>query len=188
MKKHKSNKRSDIEIFKCLECNKEFNEEWKMSAHLKLHQKYKCDQCEKTFKYLDVKTKHVQVKHQNAKLYCHYFNNRKTCPYEDECVFLHEHSKLCKYGDECERTYCMFQHEENDVIDEENVNKEENMNVEENVNEKENVNEEENVFEEENVNEKNFSKIINIDENDEAGDQDNIITNSTFINPSQLEH
>ena len=55
------------------------------------------------------------------------------------------------------------------------------------MNGKENVNEEENVFEEENVNEENFSKIINIDENDEAGDQDNIITNSTFINPSQFE-
>jgi hypothetical protein len=70
-------------------------------------------------------------------------------PYDDECVFLHEQPKLCLYGDECEHTCCMFQHEENDVIESENLNEEEI------VNEKENVNEEENVFEKENVNEEN---------------------------------
>ena len=170
-----------------MECDKEFDEEWKMSAHTKMHKRYKCDQCEKTFKFPDIRTKHIQVKHQNAKYYCHFFNNRKTCPYDDECVFLHEHSKLCKYGDECERTYCMFQHEDNDVIEKENVNEGKKLNKKENLNDKKSVNEEENVYEEEHVNEENLSKIINVDENDESGDQDNIITNSTFINPSQFE-
>ena len=48
---------------------------------------------------------------ENKKLYCHFYNNKKTCPYNDECVFLHEHSRLCKYGSYCEREYCMFKHE-----------------------------------------------------------------------------
>ena len=75
----------------------------------------------------------------------------------------------------------MFQHEDNDVIQEEIVNEEEHVNVEEN------VIDEENVYEDENVNDENLSKIINIDENDEAENLDNLITNSTFINPSQFE-
>ena len=37
------------------------------------------------------------------------------------------------------------------------------------------------------MNEENLSKIINVDETDEDGDQDNMITNYTFINPSQFE-
>ena len=39
--------------------------------------------------------------------------NKKTCPYDEECVFLHEDSKLCRYGENCERTYCMFKHDDN---------------------------------------------------------------------------
>ena len=50
---------------------------------------------------------------KKIKLYCHYFNNKKTCPYEEECVFLHEDAKNCKYGMECERLLCMFKHEFN---------------------------------------------------------------------------
>ena len=34
-----------------------------MSAHLKAHKKYDCEKCEKIFKYLDIKIKHVQVFH-----------------------------------------------------------------------------------------------------------------------------
>jgi hypothetical protein len=156
--------------------------------------------CEKTFKYLDVKTKHVQIKHQNAKFYCHYFNNMKTCPYEDECVFLHEPSKLCKYGDECERTLCMFRHENTDnkvSVSELNKNADDGKvnhcdevvidNPNEATEEK-NINEEENENETETVNEEQLSKIINVDENDELDDQENMVTNSTFINPSQFEH
>ena len=32
-----------------------------------------------------------------------------------------------------------------------------------------------------------MSKIIDVDEKDETDDQENMITNSTFINPSQFE-
>ena len=28
-------------------------------------------------------------------------------------MFLHEDSKICKYGRDCDRNYCMFKHEDN---------------------------------------------------------------------------
>ena len=79
---------------------------------MKNHVKFQCDQCSKTFKYLDVKNKHNQISHGNLKLYCHFYNNMKTCPFEEECVFLHEDADLCRYGDLCERNFCMFRHED----------------------------------------------------------------------------
>ena len=86
VKEHLNKHTSRKEIFKCSQCEKEFGEEWKMSAHLKSHKKYECDKCEKSFKYLDIKIKHVivPVKHEKAKFYCHFFNNKKTYPYNDE--------------------------------------------------------------------------------------------------------
>ena len=43
----------------------------------------------------------------------------KTCHSDDECVFLHEDSKICKYGKTCEINYCMFKHEciDDDIFD-----------------------------------------------------------------------
>ena len=98
-------------MFQCVQCEKEYSEEWKLKSHIKQTHRYKCDQCEKMFKYQDIMKKHILIHHENAKLYCHFYNNSKTCPYNDECVFLHEHSRLCKYGSYCEREYCMFKHE-----------------------------------------------------------------------------
>ena len=94
----------------CDVCSKTFNEEWKMNAHAKLHKKYCCDDCDKTFEYQNLKDMHVKIVHQNVKLYCHYYNNDKDCPFEEECVFLHEDSEDCRYADTCERENCMFKH------------------------------------------------------------------------------
>ena len=77
---------------------------------MKIHTKYTCDICQKTFKYEDAKSKHNKIVHENVKLYCHYFNNQKDCPFKEECVFIHEVSTECKYGDICEREFCMFRH------------------------------------------------------------------------------
>ena len=38
-------------------------------------------------------------------------NFKKTCPYSDQCFFLHEDAQNCKYGKQCERLFCMFKHE-----------------------------------------------------------------------------
>ena len=97
------------EIFKCDHCERDFNEKWKLNAHLKVCKVKKCDVCDKTFKYTDLLKKHKLIAHENFKLYCHFFNNEKSCP-NKECVFLHEESTMCKYDSVCERLYCMFKH------------------------------------------------------------------------------
>ena len=62
-------------IYECEQCRKEFDEEWKLGSHLKVCKMIKCDQCEKSFKYLEIKKKHVQISHENLRIYCHFFNN-----------------------------------------------------------------------------------------------------------------
>ena len=101
---------SALKIFKCDHCEKDFNEKWKLNAHSKTCRMKKCDVCDKTFKYEDLRKKHMLITHENFKIYCHFYNNEKTCPYNEDCVFLHEDSSVCKYGMACERNYCMFKH------------------------------------------------------------------------------
>ena len=105
-----------------------FNEEWKLNAHKKRHNK--CNQCSKTFKNQDIMEKHKNISHGNMKIYCHFFNNEKKCPYENECIFLHDDADVCRYGVLCERNNCMYKHGDDkcdnidvsDNIDQEIVN------------------------------------------------------------------
>ena len=55
------------------------------------------------------------------KLYCHFFSNGKECPHDQECVYLHEESEMCRYMENCEREFCMYQHD----IDEDSQESEE---------------------------------------------------------------
>ena len=66
-----------------------------------------CEKCEKAFKSKDIKEKHLRIAHAC----CCFYNNEEKCPYQDECVFLHEDSPVCRYGDSCERENCMFKHQ-----------------------------------------------------------------------------
>ena len=114
LKTHKKIHAQSCMPLRCDDCEKTFNEEWKLTAHIRTHKKYSCDQCDKSFKFEDTRSKHIKIAHEGLKLYCHYFNNEKDCPFEDKCVFLHENSEVCKYGELCGRNYCMFKHEGND--------------------------------------------------------------------------
>ena len=114
--KHKN--RSSMGVFKCEQCKKEFDQEWKKRAHEKKHKKYQCDKCDECFEYQDIMKKHKLVSHENTKLYCHFFNNDKSCPYDDRCIFLHEDSRVCKYDLNCERDYCMFKHRKKEELHE----------------------------------------------------------------------
>ena len=78
---------------------------------MKNHNKFECDACDKNFSSEDLLGKHVKVRHENVKWYCHLFNNGKDCPHGDKCIFLHESSVQCKYGRLCEGNFCMFKHE-----------------------------------------------------------------------------
>ena len=42
------------DLFKCDHCEKDFNKEWKLNAHLKSCKVNKCDVCGQTFKYTDL--------------------------------------------------------------------------------------------------------------------------------------
>ena len=98
--------------FRCDECEKCFKDENKVQDHVeKMHEKFDCDECDKVFKYEAALEKHKEAAHENVELFCHYFNNNKDCPFEDECIFVHEESDNCKYGKQCERKLCMFKHE-----------------------------------------------------------------------------
>jgi hypothetical protein len=68
-KKHKDDHKLNNEIYHCDECEKVFNEEWKLNAHKRRHKTFNCNQCSKTFKTRDIIRK-----------------NKKKCPYENECV------------------------------------------------------------------------------------------------------
>ena len=154
-----------------------------MKPHLKTHKKFQCDQCGKSFKYLELLTKHTKIDHENCKLYCHYFNNKKVCPFIEECLFLHEEAEICKYGKQCERILCMFKHEYED---------DENLSDEVKNDEKDDV---------DNI----VSNVIEVIEGEKNGTEDvpceneNIIdvqddieheddtSNATFMNPSQID-
>ena len=102
---------------KCDKCEKVFDAEWKLSAHLKNHKEYPCDKCEKVFNYEEARSRHKTAVHEHVKIYCHFFNNKKVCPFEKQCIFLHEDSQDCKYGKICEREYCMYKHVEDETGD-----------------------------------------------------------------------
>ena len=117
LRKHKTSHKSTDGSFQCNGCEKLFNKEWKLKSHIKIHRKFPCEKCDNTFENEDTKEKHNAISHENLKLYCHYFNNGKECPYNTECVFLHQVSKMCKYKEICERELCMFRHQKCDDIE-----------------------------------------------------------------------
>ena len=50
---------------------------------------------------------------------CHYFNNAKTCPYEEVgCMFLHESSETCYLSKNCKNKLCPYQHHSAIIEDE----------------------------------------------------------------------
>ena len=63
-------------------------------------------------------TKHPHKQKEDAKeaskrdnrIYCHFFNNKKICPFEAKCKFRHEASPPCRRNDLCLMKKCMFQH------------------------------------------------------------------------------
>ena len=117
LQKHKEEGCSS-EKLKCDECDKCFKDEQKLKEHKESkHTRFECDCCDKEFKYEALLEKHKEAAHENVELYCHYFNNGKDCPFEDECIFLHEESVNCRFGKNCERNLCMYQHGGFDAVE-----------------------------------------------------------------------
>ena len=124
LQKHKQEHCKDEE-FKCDECEQKFKTQEKLEDHKsQYHAKYECDECEKVLRYEAILEKHVEAVHEDITLYCHYYNNEKECPFDDECIYKHEESDRCKYDSICERKLCMFRHEEKKGDDNENTDDE----------------------------------------------------------------
>ena len=73
-KKHKQIHKENDDKFQCNHCERKFDEEWKLKAHVNSHSRVQCKQCDKTFKNSDTLDKHVKISHENIKLFCHFFN------------------------------------------------------------------------------------------------------------------
>ena len=109
------NSENHVQRVKCKICDDIFDKNCELEMHIKTQhdsvEKFECDQCGKRFVLGWRLKKHQWIhKGQNIKR-CHYFNNKKTCPYEEiGCMFEHSFSGNCRYGSKCDKTMCSFQH------------------------------------------------------------------------------
>ena len=117
--KHKNDEGSCQANFKCDECDKTFRSENQLTIHQKKHETFECEECGNDYNFEGLLEKHNEAVHGSMKIFCHYYNNEKECPFDDQCIFAHEDSPECKFAKGCERLLCMFQHEEKDEPDEE---------------------------------------------------------------------
>ena len=102
--------------FECGSCEKTFDVRCKLESHQREHEnskKFKCDKCDKTFVSEWRSKKHIEGHSKSDRKYCHFFNNRKFCPYEEiGCKFRHEDAGKCALGKSCCEYMCQFDHRE----------------------------------------------------------------------------
>ena len=99
----------------CITCNQNFEESAMFKEHMiamhKIEKQYKCDQCDSAFVVEWRLQKHRKNHQRTVVRKCHYFNNRKECPFlQLGCKFLHEESYLCKNNKKCTILKCQYQH------------------------------------------------------------------------------
>ena len=86
----------------------------KRTLILKIHdtqESFKCNLCDKEF-YLQWRLDKHQKVHEQSVKYCHYFNNRQICPYDENgCMFVHNVSPMCRFNENCNNTLCQFRHQ-----------------------------------------------------------------------------
>ena len=100
----------------CQYCEIKFESNYKLETHLMTHQEaniVKCDSCEKSFFSTWRLKVHKKGHGKQRKRCCHYFNNQIECPFEKiGCKFEHIPSNKCRFGSQCEKPKCQFQHQE----------------------------------------------------------------------------
>ena len=83
----------------CDLCELSFTESWRYETHLESHSKqkdFRCETCGKEFFMEWRLSQHMNI-HENPNIKsCHYYNNSKSCPFENVgCKFKHEKSENC---------------------------------------------------------------------------------------------
>ena len=110
------NQQAEPKIFHCESCSEEFDQTWKLEQHMNLNhtieKSHKCDTCEKTFALRWRLQKHIRGHQQDNVKFCHFFNNNKTCPFNEisGCMFKHQNAPTCKFPQRCRFQKCQFSH------------------------------------------------------------------------------
>ena len=104
-------------IIKCKICHEYFDKNVELENHITMDhtskKDHQCTKCEKSFHLKWRLEKHKMMHESEKYIHCHYFNNDKKCPFEEVgCKFIHKKTNICKYGENCNRHLCQFQHEE----------------------------------------------------------------------------
>jgi hypothetical protein len=98
----------------CEECDQNFTKNFELEHHMvEIHRHEKqhaCNICGKQF-YLKWRLKRHMEIHQEGVKFCHFFINKKQCPYaEIVCKFLHQKAGKWKMT-LCTNRLCQFEHE-----------------------------------------------------------------------------
>ena len=107
---------------KCLSCEKTFQKNCELETHIKTSHKemikYDCDKCDQKFILKWRLLKHESIHSNNSAVKkCHYFNNNKTCPFEENgCMFAHIKADTCKFGKSCLNNLCSYQHSSREEV------------------------------------------------------------------------
>ena len=101
--------------FTCKICNHKFEDSVSLEQHMMaLHsteKQFKCNLCESAFVVEWRFRKHFKNHQKSYVRKCHYYNNKKECPYSHlGCKFLHVKSSLCEYNGNCKIVKCQYQH------------------------------------------------------------------------------
>ena len=99
----------------CVLCDKSFNRIVDLEKHIQAshdkHQVFQCDQCGKAFTLKWRLEKHMNLHTSKNVKPCHYFNNKKECPFEEYgCKFQHIVSKKCHFDHRCQKRLCPYKH------------------------------------------------------------------------------
>ena len=108
-------KTSHPKAIKCTYCEEVFSQHFELEKHLEKHKKkeFTCEVCKKDFHLEWRLNKHIASHEFDTWKYCHYFNNKKSCPYEDiGCMFKHEKSENCRFNKICRNKLCPYQHQD----------------------------------------------------------------------------
>ena len=101
---------------KCKTCDDIFTKSSDLELHIKQTHNpetiFSCEDCDKTFIFKFRLRKHQESHRSKDTKNCHYFNNKKHCPFEEiGCMFAHVLSEFCFFDKKCKNELCSFQHE-----------------------------------------------------------------------------
>ena len=76
-----------------------------MKTHIETSKEFKCSTCDKEFFLQWRLNQHIKGHAEKERKFCHYFNNFKSCPFEEiGCRFNHDHAAFCKFEKLCTMT------------------------------------------------------------------------------------